>query len=131
LKQLLESPELRVSMGQAGRRRIVEHFPIDRMAERMVELLHRAQELSRVSPRPAVGKGLGLEYATLAIEYTRLEQFADRHWTRYYLPVKLAELFKMDMSAAKRMYWILSAVPGVKRAKSLVARLLGSSAGRA
>jgi len=125
LKQLLESPELRVSMGQAGRRRIVEHFPIDRMAERMVELLNRAQELSRASPRPAVGKGLGLECATLAIEYTRLEQFADRHWTRYYLPVKLAELFKMDMSAAKRMYWTLSAMPGVKGVKSLVARLLG------
>ena len=125
LKQLLESPELRVSMGQAGRRRIVEHFPMDRMAERMVELLNRAQELSRASPRPAVGKGLGLECATLAIEYTRLEQVASRHWTRYYLPVKLAELFKMDMSAAKRLYWTLSAVPGVKGVKSLVARLLG------
>ena len=125
LKQLLESPELRASMGQAGRRRIVEHFPIDRMAERMVELLSHAQELSKASPRPAVGKGLGLECATLAIEYTRLEQFADRHWTKYYLPVKLAELFKMDMSTAKRMYWILSAMPGVKQTKSLVARLLG------
>lgn len=125
LKQLLESPELRASMGQAGRRRIVEHFTIDCMAERMVELLNRAQELSRASPRPAVGTGLGLECATLAIEYTRLEQFADRHWTRYYLPVKLAEFFKMDMSAAKRMYWILSAMPGVKQVKSLVARLLG------
>ena len=125
LKQLLGSPELCASMGRAGRQRIVEHFTMDRMAGRMVELLSRARELSRVSPRPAVGQGLGLECATLAIEYTRLEQFADRHWTRYYLPVRLAELFKMDMSTAKRLYWIWSAMPGVKGVKSLVARILG------
>ena len=72
-----------------------------------------------------MGEGLGLECATQAIEYMRLEQVASRQWTRYYLPVRLAELFKMDMSAAKRVYWTLSAVPGVKQIKSLVARLLG------
>ena len=80
LKQLIESPELRATLGQAGRRRIVAHFTIDRMAERMVELLNRAQELSRVSPRPAVGQGLGLECATLAVEYTRVEKIADEFW---------------------------------------------------
>jgi hypothetical protein len=56
--------------------------------------LNRAQELSRVSSWPIVGKGLGLECDTQAIEYMRLEQFADRRWTKYYLPIKLAELFK-------------------------------------
>lgn len=80
LKQLIESPELRVSMGQAGRQRIVEHFTVDQMAGRMDGLLNRAQELARVSPRPAVGKGLGLECAILAIEYTRLEKLADELW---------------------------------------------------
>jgi hypothetical protein len=129
LKQLLESPELRALMGQAGRQRIVEHFSMERMAGRMVELLNCARELARTSPRPAVGRGLGLECAALAIEYTRLEQFADRHWTRYYLPVRLAELFKMDMSTAKRLYWIGSALPGVKGVKSLVARLISNWSG--
>ena len=46
---------------------IEEHFTIDRMAERMIELLNRTQELSRVSSRPIVGKGLGLGCVTLAI----------------------------------------------------------------
>ena len=80
ITQLILWPELRVSMGQAGRRRIVEQFTIERMAERMIELLNRAQELSRLSPRPAVGQGLGLECATLAVEYTRVEKIAIEIW---------------------------------------------------
>ena len=80
LTQLILWPELCVSMGQAGRRRIVERFTIERMAERMIELLNRAQELSQVSARPAVGQGLGLECATLAVEYTRVEKIAIECW---------------------------------------------------
>jgi hypothetical protein len=80
LKQLIESPELCAVMGQAGRRRIVEHFTIDRMAGQMVELLNRAQELSRVSPRLGVGQGLGLECAALTIEYMRVEKMDDKLW---------------------------------------------------
>jgi len=45
------------------------------MGDRMVELVGRAQELSRSDPRPPVGRALGLECATLAIEHTRQE-----HW---------------------------------------------------
>lgn len=76
LQRLIETPELRLSMGATGRQRILDHFTINQMGERMMELLKRAQELSQVSPRPTVGKGLGLESATLAIEYTRLDRLA-------------------------------------------------------
>lgn len=72
LQRLLERPELRRVMAAAGRARVVKHFPLGGMGNRMVDLLEQATALARSSPRPAVGLGLGLECATLAIEYTRL-----------------------------------------------------------
>ncbi len=74
LRGLIESPTLRRDMATAARGRVAQHFALETMGERMVELLERAVALSRTSPRPPVGEGLGLECATLAIEYLRLEQ---------------------------------------------------------
>ncbi len=73
LRELLQSPARRREMAAAGRARVVARFSIEAMGERMVELLDRAIGSARTSPRPAVGQGLGLECATLAIEYERLE----------------------------------------------------------
>lgn len=138
LKQLIESPELRASMGQAGRRRIIEHFTLDQMTKRMVDLLNLAQELSKSSPRPFVGRGLGLECATQAIEYTRLERLADHLWATHVLPAQSIQHLKTGREIAKRIYWRLalmpavrylyrrlSAIPGVRQFKSFVVRLLG------
>ena len=109
LKQLIESPDLRASMGTAGRERIKGGFSIDQMAQRMVELLDRAQELSKSCPRPAVGKGLGLESATLAVEYTRLEKLADELWplttVRGSLAFRLAQ--RLALSAPGRLLYRL------------------------
>jgi glycosyltransferase involved in cell wall biosynthesis len=140
LKSLIESPELRASMGWAGRQRIMEHFRIDQMASRMSQVLNRSEELSKMSPRPGVGKGLGLECATLAIEYTRLEQFAGRMRANRYLPDGSVESLKRWREVARRLYWrlaglpgarrvyrIVSAVPIIARTKSFVVRLLGIS----
>jgi len=138
LKSLIESPELRASMGRAGRQRIREHFRIDQMGSRISELLNRAEELAEMCPRPGVGEGLGLEYATLAIEYTRLEQGANRMWAGRSLPVGSVESLKRWREVARRLYWRISALPGarriyrmvsavpvIRRTKSLVTRLLG------
>lgn len=73
LRGLLQSPALRRKMAAAGRARVMKHFALATMGDRMVELLDRSGGLSRSSPRPAVGPGLGLECATLALEYGRLE----------------------------------------------------------
>ncbi len=74
LKQLIQFPQQRQSMAIAGRQRIINHFSLDKMVNRMVELFIQAFELSKKSPCPPVGHGLGIECATLAVEYTRLEQ---------------------------------------------------------
>jgi glycosyltransferase involved in cell wall biosynthesis len=73
LRRLLQSPVRRREMAAAGRARVVKDFALPKMGDRMSQLLDRACELARTSPRPAVGQGLGLECVTLAIEYGRLE----------------------------------------------------------
>jgi glycosyltransferase involved in cell wall biosynthesis len=80
LRRLIESAPLRAAMGAAARRRVVESFPLDQMGERMCEVLGRAEKLCLTEPRPVVGRGLGLESATLAIEYARLERTSYEVW---------------------------------------------------
>ena len=78
LRRLIDSPALRAAMGAAARRRVVESFRLDQMGERMCQALNRAEKLRLTEPRPRVGTGLGLESATLAVEYARLEASADQ-----------------------------------------------------
>jgi glycosyltransferase involved in cell wall biosynthesis len=47
LQQLLERPEQRATMGEAGRRRVLEHFTWKRAAERTVEVYREAIEARR------------------------------------------------------------------------------------
>ena len=52
LGELLDDPERRRAMGEAGRARIREHFTLDGMGELMEELLERAAGLATSDPRP-------------------------------------------------------------------------------
>jgi len=119
LKQLIESAELRASMGAAGRQRILEHFTIEQMAERMIGLLNRAQELSKVSPRLTVGKGLGLECATMAIEYTRLDRLAEE--LQSLSPIRRSRFWRLGQRA-------VDTFPGwlIYEAVHAIARKLGA-----
>jgi glycosyltransferase involved in cell wall biosynthesis len=51
LAGLLDDPERRRAMGEAGRRRSREHFRLEAMGDRMDSLLQHARELARTSPR--------------------------------------------------------------------------------
>jgi glycosyltransferase involved in cell wall biosynthesis len=77
LRGLLDSPARRRELAAAARARVATHFALDTMGDRMAELLDRACELARIAPRVAVGSGLGLESATLVLEYRRLERERD------------------------------------------------------
>jgi glycosyltransferase involved in cell wall biosynthesis len=48
---LLSQPDKRRAMGEAGRQRVREHFPLDAMGARMDSLLDRARELAVSGPR--------------------------------------------------------------------------------
>jgi glycosyltransferase involved in cell wall biosynthesis len=80
LSRLLADPQLRTAMGCAARQRVQEHYRLEHMGQRMVRLMAQAAELGRVSPRPTVPLGLGLETAIQAIEQVRLEQVTERLW---------------------------------------------------
>jgi glycosyltransferase involved in cell wall biosynthesis len=51
LGALLDDPQRRRAMGEAAQARIAEHFSVDQMGDRMVDLLQRAAELSSARPR--------------------------------------------------------------------------------
>jgi glycosyltransferase involved in cell wall biosynthesis len=80
LENLIKSPELRKSMGNASRERVCSHFRIEQMGERMGSLLEHSRLLHQTHPRPAIGVSLGLEHALQAIEYTRVSRMSERLW---------------------------------------------------
>jgi len=117
LKCLIESPEERAAMGAAGRQRILEHFTIDRMGDRMVELLETARDLARTRPRPEASTGMNLRPAVLpdeeapaasGIRATRLWRLGQRAadtppgWVAYQAMLWLARKlgFRADETAA-------------------------------
>ncbi len=80
LAQLISDPVLRAGMGERARERVQEEFGIAQMGDRLEALILRARELHAESPRPEISPGLGLEYATMGVEYVRLNDLATHLW---------------------------------------------------
>ena len=80
IEPLLKDSGLRHRMGSAAKARIEQDFGVERLGERMQELLERAQQLRRDEPRPVPGRGLGRASATEAVELTRAIALADALW---------------------------------------------------
>jgi glycosyltransferase involved in cell wall biosynthesis len=110
LQKLLESPELRASMGQAARDRVCSHFQIEQMGQRMEALLVKSEQLHRMRPKPAIGPGLGTEHAVLAIEGQRTLRAAGGLWK-----------YQRVESATRRMSGLI--LPKMARLKGLAWRL--------
>ena len=83
LADLLADPARIRAMGARGRARIQAEFPLDRMGDRMVELLDQAQAWQRRAPRAGIGPALAGEYATLGLEYARTNTQLDEIWHRH------------------------------------------------
>jgi glycosyltransferase involved in cell wall biosynthesis/GT2 family glycosyltransferase len=82
LSDLLTSAKKRQEMGKAGRKRIEDHFTVDEMGTRLEVILEHAREMQRLSPRPSVPEGAASAHATLAIEYSRVEEIVSYLWSR-------------------------------------------------
>lgn len=80
LAKLLENPQRRQEMGQAGRGRVQALFRLEQMGERMISLLQEAMGLHRTQPRPVPSRGLGQACAAQAVEYVRLAEVTDGLW---------------------------------------------------
>ncbi len=73
LEQFLSDEVFRRRAGENARLRIIDHFALKRMGDRMVELLGRAIYLSRSAPREHVSEGDGLAAANDALEHVLRE----------------------------------------------------------
>lgn len=80
LVALLESRARMAAMGEAARRRVVEHFPIEKMHARISSLLEDARRVHRLQPRQSPPEGLAAACAAQAVEYVRLQRLSDRLW---------------------------------------------------
>lgn len=80
LGELLDDPERVRAYGAAARRRIVEHFELDKMGERFVALLAEAKELHDRKPRLRLGEGFARELAVQGVEMARIHELAEYLW---------------------------------------------------
>jgi glycosyltransferase involved in cell wall biosynthesis/GT2 family glycosyltransferase len=80
LVKLLEHPQHRQALGQAGRLRVSTHFSLEQMGERLAALLQEARQAHGTHPQPVPSPGLGLACAAQAVEYTRLYAGAKVLW---------------------------------------------------
>jgi glycosyltransferase involved in cell wall biosynthesis len=80
LAPFLADPSHARQVGARGRARIIDHFQLSHMGERLEELLRLAIDNASRHPRPVVGRGLGLESAVRAVEYLRVHALADSLW---------------------------------------------------
>lgn len=80
LAPLIADPSHARQIGAQARRRIVDHYELSQMGQRMEQLLQTACALHKDHPRPMVPPGLGQELATRAVEYLRLHDLADQLW---------------------------------------------------
>ena len=71
LADLIRNPEQRRQMGQASRRRVIEHFRLDQMGERMQSLIYLAQRLRQEKPRAPQAGELAELLARQSTEYLR------------------------------------------------------------
>jgi hypothetical protein len=80
LERLLRSPQLRRALGEAARNRVCSEFPIERMGDRMEDLLEQARQAHRTRPTPEISLSLATEHAAMAVEYRRLAECAAPLW---------------------------------------------------
>jgi len=81
--RLVQEPNLRRTLGGAAAQRIRTHFSREVTAQRLLESLDRARQLSTSQPRQRPAPGFARELATLAVEYARLTSVADTLWSHW------------------------------------------------
>lgn len=80
LESLIRDATRRTAMGQAGRARIVEHFPLEAMGARMDQLIRGAMTKAASRERPKLPPRMVRELSARAIEFVRIHDLADHLW---------------------------------------------------
>jgi len=112
LETLIKSPDQREAMGKAGRERVVAHFRLEQMGQRMERLLEEACQLHFSCPAPEISPGLGVEHAAQAVEYARITQGMEPLWK-----------YQVIESARRRIArWLAPRIWFLKRGKFYLCR---------
>ncbi len=82
LAELLRNPPLVRRLGKAGRQRILQHFPLEQMGDRMAALFALARDWRARAPRITLPAALAEEYARLGHAYVQSGRDADELWKR-------------------------------------------------
>jgi hypothetical protein len=106
LEELIKSPDRRDAMGKASRERVITHFELEQMGERMDHLLAVAQRLHHSNPRPESGIGLAVEHAVQAIEGVRILQAFAPLWKYQVIESRLRRLGRRLAPAKKVLDWV-------------------------
>jgi glycosyltransferase involved in cell wall biosynthesis len=80
LAPLIADRSLAHRMGECGRRRILDHFQLSHMGDRLEALFARARELAASRPREPIPLSVGHEIAERGVEYLRIHEFCDYLW---------------------------------------------------
>ena len=121
LARLLADPDRRRSMGLAARELVETSFPLERMGERMNDLLERAIELHSSAPGPVPSKQLARATATEAVELIRVAEMAD--WLSERLATGGLRSIGMAMYFALRRVGAPLYLRSLRRGSRLVPRL--------
>ncbi len=80
LTPLIADPSLARRMGEASRRRIIDHFQLSHMGDRMEALMTLARQNAAKTPRPQLPISTTHEIAERGVEYLRIHEFCDYLW---------------------------------------------------
>ena len=110
LKDLIENPEKCSSMANAARERVIEHFHINQMKTKMLDVLDRAKETTGQGNFPLFDDGLGREIAAMAIDHESMYRLFGNVYimaNRHNVVGKLIDLLKTYEFFVGRLYWTL------------------------
>lgn len=123
LLQLLGDSSLRQQIGQAGRARIITHFTLNQMGERMSTLIQQAIELHRIKPLPQPALHFARDCARQAVDSLSHAQVTAQLWAgrsdgwrqRTYLT--LLRLFDpyYQWALARGWVWLFPVAERIKR----------------
>ncbi|MDR3483032.1 MAG: glycosyltransferase [Burkholderiaceae bacterium] len=80
LARLIAQPDFRATVGQAARAHIFAQFNLPATTSTLLQHLQRARQFAAEEARVALPRGFAQEVATLAVEYTRLNNVANTLW---------------------------------------------------
>jgi len=104
---LIAQPDFRATVGRAARARIFAQFNLPTTTATLLQHLQRARQFAAEEARVALPRGFAQEVATLAVEYTRLNNVANTLWINQASAGALTAEQGISAESLKKLYVLL------------------------